>query len=257
MQARAALKKSRLMIFDFNALTLQPAGYAARLGPTVVIAPHPDDESLGCGGLLALLARANVPVWCVLMSDGTMSHPNSAKFPAPARQALRETELRLALSELGLNPARLLALHLPDSRVPGPETPAGTAAVARLVEFLREKQPATVLCPWRRDPHPDHRASSQLVRAALAQVLPPPRLVEYLVWAWERAAPADLPQPGEVSGWQLDISSVLESKQRAIAAHASQLPNSCIDDDPTGFTLAPDMLAHFANPTEVYLEASS
>ncbi|WP_262895303.1 PIG-L family deacetylase [Hymenobacter lapidiphilus] len=74
---------TELPAFNSTALPLQPAAYAATLGPTVVIAPHPDDESLGCGGLLALLARANVPVWCVLMSDGTMSHPNSAKFPAP------------------------------------------------------------------------------------------------------------------------------------------------------------------------------
>lgn len=243
------------MTLDFNALPLRPAGFAATLGPTVVIAPHPDDESLGCGGLLALLARANVPVWCVLISDGTMSHPNSARFPAPARQALRETELRLALAELGLNPANLQPLGLPDGQVPGPDAPAGAAAVARLVDFLSEKQPATVLCPWRRDPHPDHRASSQLVRAALAQLPRPPRLLEYLVWAWERAAPADLPQSGEASGWQLDIGPVLAEKQRAIAAHASQLPGSCIDDDPAGFTLAPTMLAHFARPTEVYLEA--
>ncbi|NVO84532.1 PIG-L family deacetylase [Hymenobacter sp. P5252] len=226
------------------------------LGPTVVIAPHPDDESLGCGGLLALLARARVPVWCALMSDGTMSHPHSTKFPAPARQALRETELRLALCELGLRADCLLPLNLPDGRVPGPETPAGQTAVARLVEFFQEKQPATVLCPWRRDPHPDHRATSQLVQAALQQLPHPPRLLEYLVWAWERAAPADLPRPGEVSGWQLDISSVLAEKQRAIAAHASQLPGSCINDDPTGFTLAPTMLAHFASPTEVFLETT-
>ncbi|MBT2558657.1 PIG-L family deacetylase [Hymenobacter sp. ISL-91] len=245
------------MTFDFDALPLRPATYAATLGPTVVIAPHPDDESLGCGGLLALLARAHVPVWCVLMSDGTMSHPNSVAFPPPARQALRETELRLALTQLGLNPSQLLPLGLPDSQVPGPDEPAGQIAVAQLVDFLQEKQPASVLCPWRRDPHPDHRATSQLVRAALAQLPTPPRLLEYLVWAWERAAPTDLPLPGEVDGWQLDISSVLADKRNAIAAHASQLPGSCIHDDPTGFTLAPGMLAHFASPTEVYLESSA
>ncbi len=242
--------------FDFHALPLHPASYAATLGPTIVVAPHPDDESLGCGGLLALLAQAGVPVWCVLVSDGTMSHPSSAKFPAPARQALRETELRLALAELGLDPHNLLALNLPDSRVPGPDTAAGAAAVQQLIALLREQQPATILCPWRRDPHPDHRATSQLVRAALAQLPRPPRLLEYVVWAWERAIPADLPRPGEVTGWQLDVSSVLDVKQRAIAAHASQLPGSCIDDDPAGFTLAPSMLAHFERPLEAYLEAT-
>ncbi|OWP62125.1 PIG-L domain-containing protein [Hymenobacter amundsenii] len=242
--------------FDFSALPLRPANYAATLGPTVVIAPHPDDESLGCGGLLALLAQAGQPVWCVLVSDGTMSHPSSAKYPPPARQALRETELRLALTELGLNPHNLLALNLPDSHVPGPDTAAGAAAVQQLTQLLRQQQPATILCPWRRDPHPDHWATSQLVQATLAQLPHPPHLLEYVVWAWERAIPADLPRPGEVTGWQLDISSVLDAKQRAIAAHASQLPGSCIDDDPAGFTLAPSMLAHFERPVEVYLEVA-
>jgi LmbE family N-acetylglucosaminyl deacetylase len=240
--------------FDFAAYPLMPAATAATLGPTVVLAPHPDDESLGCGGLLALLRQGGQPVWCVLVSDGTMSHPNSRKFSAPARQKLREQELRAALTELGVPAQALLSLNLPDGAVPAPEAPTGTAAVQQLVEFLDHTQPATVLVPWRRDPHPDHRATYQLAQAALAQLTPAPRLLEYVVWAWERAAPADLPQPGETQGWQLDIGPVLAQKQRAIAAHTSQLAGSPIDDDPTGFILAPSMLAHFARPVEVYLE---
>ena len=72
--------------FSFDALPLRPADFAPTLGPTVVVAPHPDDESLGCGGLLALLRRAGVAVGAVLVSDGTMSHPSSVKFPAAARR---------------------------------------------------------------------------------------------------------------------------------------------------------------------------
>lgn len=240
--------------FNDAAYPLMPAATAGMLGPTVVLAPHPDDESLGCGGLLALLRQAGQPVWCVLMSDGTMSHPNSRKFPAPARQQLREQELRAALTELGVPAQALFPLNLPDGAVPAPDAPAGAAAVQQLVEFLEHTQPATVLVPWRRDPHPDHRATHQLALAALAQLTPAPRLLEYVVWGWERAAPADLPQAGETQGWQLDIAPVLAQKQRAIAAHKSQLAGSPIDDDPTGFTLAPSMLAHFARPVEVYLE---
>ena len=237
---------------SFADLPLRAADFVLTLGSTVVVAPHPDDESLGCGGLLALLARAGLPVGCALVSDGTMSHPHSVKFPAAARQALREAELRNALDILGVDPNDLLLLNLPDSQVPGPAAPAGAAAVARLRAYLERRQPATVLVPWRRDPHPDHRATSQLVAAALTGL--PIRRLEYVVWAWERAAPADLPQPGEARGWRLDISPVLAQKQQAIAAHRSQLPPGIIDDDPTGFLLSAQMLAHFAQPFEVYLE---
>lgn len=241
--------------FSFAELPLRLAEFAPQLGPTVIIAPHPDDEALGCGGLLALLRQAQVPVWAVLVTDGTMSHPNSVKYPPAARRALREAEFGAALTELEI-PTLPLYMGLPDSGVAAIDTEAFETAVAQLRAFITQHQPTTLLAPWRRDPHPDHRATSQLVRAALAGLAAPPRLLEYVVWAWERAAPADLPQPGEVQGWRLDIAPTLAQKRRAIAAHRSQLTN-LIDDDPTGFQLSPTMLAHFAQPFEVYLEALS
>ncbi|WP_086595735.1 PIG-L deacetylase family protein [Hymenobacter crusticola] len=227
---------------------------ANSLGRTVVIAPHPDDESLGCGGLMALLRAAQVPVAAVLVTDGTMSHPNSQKFPPAARRALREAEFADALRILGVEPTASLLLRLPDGATSnlGPE--AVEAAVASLVRYLTEWKPATIVVPWRRDPHPDHRTTSRLVHAAVARLPNPPRVLEYLVWAWERAAPADLPRLDEVTGWRLDISAVTAQKQQAIAAHRSQI-EGVIDDDPAGFQLAPQMLVHFARPYEVYLEA--
>jgi len=241
--------------FSFAQLPMRPADFALTLGPTVVVAPHPDDESLGCGGLLALLRRAGVPVSTVLVSDGTMSHPNSVKFPPAARRALREAELRKALTVLGVEANNLLLLNLPDSAVPTAREAGFATAVTTLRAYLVQQQPATVLVPWRRDPHPDHRATSQLVAAALQDL--PIRRVEYVVWAWERAAPEDLPQPGEVAGWRLDIAPTLAQKQAAIAAHRSQLAPSIIDDDPSGFLLSEQMLAHFAQPFEVYLESAA
>ncbi|WP_283563953.1 PIG-L deacetylase family protein [Hymenobacter sp. H14-R3] len=238
----------------FDSYPLRPASYAATLGRTVIVIPHPDDEALGCGGLLALLRQAGQPVAAVLVSDGTMSHPHSQDFSAPARRELRYAELRHALAVLGADETQVLYLGLPDSQVPS----AGLAfedAAAQLASFITEQQATTVLTPWRRDPHPDHRASSQLTAAALAQLLQPPRRLEYVVWAWERAAPADLPQPGEGTGFRLDITAVLPQKQRAIAAHRSQLAPGTITDDPSGFLLSETMLAHFAQPTEVFIEA--
>jgi len=201
-----------------------------------------------------LLRAAQVPVAAVLVSDGTMSHPNSRKYPPVARRALREAEFTTALRILGVEPRASLLLRLPDGAVPTRENFLFEEAVTALASFLTLWRPSTLVVPWRRDPHPDHRATSQLVHAAVARSSSSPRLLEYLVWAWERAAPADLPRADEVTGWRLDVSAVLTQKQQAIAAHRSQIDGS-IDDDPTGFQLAPQMLAHFAQPYEVYLEA--
>ena len=244
-------------MLPFAEYPLRPAGFAATLGATVVIAPHPDDEALGCGGLLALLHQAGQPTAAVLVSDGSMSHPNSATFPPEARRAVREAEFRHALALLGADATEPLLLRLPDSRVPdAADAPGFAAAVEQLRAFLMQQQAATVLVPWRRDPHPDHRATAALVQAALAGLPQPPRRLEYVVWAWERAAPEDLPTPADaVRGFQLHIEAVGPLKQRAIAAHRSQVAPGVFTDDTGGFLLSEEMLTHFAAPYEVYFEA--
>lgn len=242
-------------MLPFADYPVRPAEFAATLGPTLIIVPHPDDEALGCGGLLALLRQANQPVYAALVSDGTMSHPNSAVFSAPARRAVREGELRHALALLGVHTEPLL-LRLPDADVPtGPAQPGFATAVDQLRAFVVENQVATVLLPWRRDPHPDHRASYLLAQAALTGLPTAPRQLEYVVWAWQRAAPADLPQPADhVAGFRLAIGEVLPQKLAAIAAHRSQVAPGVFTDDAQGFLLADDMLAKFNQPFEVYFE---
>ena len=235
---------------------VRPGSFVSNLGPTVVIAPHPDDEALGCGGLLALLRQAAQPVAAVLVSDGTMSHPESALFSAPARRAVREAEFGHALAILGLDAIPPLLLGLPDGRVPATADTPGFAAAANELRAFLERQPAsTVLVPLRRDPHPDHRATAQLVQAALDGMAHPPRRLEYLVWAWERAAPEDLPTAADaVAGFRLNISTVADQKQRAIAAHRSQIAPGIFTDDSNGFLLSTEMLTHFAGPYEVFFE---
>ncbi|GAB3579174.1 PIG-L deacetylase family protein [Hymenobacter daeguensis] len=246
-------------ILPFSDYPIRPASFAASLGATVVVAPHPDDEALGCGGLLALLSQAHQPLAAVLVSDGSMSHPSSQLYSVAARRAVREGEFRHALTILDAGSSEPLFLGLPDSRVPARADGAGfPEAVAQLRQFLEQHRAATVLVPWRRDPHPDHRATSQLVNAALAAMPRPPRRLEYVVWAWERAAPEDLPTAADrVQGFRLDVSAVTAQKQRAIAAHRSQVAPGVFTDDPGGFLLAEEMLAHFAGPYEVFFEAAT
>lgn len=241
---------------DADCLPLLPAEAVREWGRTVVVAPHPDDESLGCGGAIALLSRFGISACVLFVSDGTLSHPNSQKYPAPALRDLREAEAGKALRRLGAADNAAAFLRLPDGSVPCQGSPGFAEAAARCRAFLKDVQPQTILLPWRRDPHPDHRAVSQILQAALADHTGSPRLLEYPVWAWERAAPEDIPQAHEVTAFRLDIGDAAAAKRQAVAAHESQVTH-LIDDDPHGFWLSPEVLAHFDRPWEVYLEVLS
>ena len=236
--------------------TLPPLA-APELGRTLVVAPHADDESLGCGGAIALLVDLGLAVSVAFVSDGTKSHPNSRSHPPAALRALRESEARAALRAIGLDVGggNVAFLGLPDTAVPGPGDEGFEAAVALAAGFCRASEPETLLLPWRRDPHCDHRASRLIFLAAAALMGRPPRVFEYPVWAYVSADPADLPAWGEVVARRLDVSGVLDRKRAAIRAHRSQT-TALIDDDPAGFCLSPAMLAHFDRPWEVYLESS-
>lgn len=227
----------------------------ARLSPALVVAPHPDDESLGCGGLLALLTDAGVELHALLITDGAASHPCSRRFDAAARRALRDAEWRQALTCLGLDDSASHRLGCPDGRVPIAGEAGFAPAVADLAAVVDAIGPGLVLLPWRRDPHRDHRASHALARASIAARARRPRCLEYIVWAGERGASGDWPRPGEARWWSLDISSVLDRKRQAIAAHRSQ-HGEVITDDPKGFVISSAMRRRAEGPCEHFLETN-
>lgn len=240
-------------LLDLDALPLRPAAAVAAWGPTCVVAPHPDDESLGCGGAIALLCAMGIPVSALFVSDGAKSHPTSRAWPARKLRGLREQEARDALAVLGVAPEASIFLGLPDTAVPMEGAAGFGQAVGAVRDHFAAWQPRTVLVPWRRDFHCDHRAAWEIVRVAVRDLRPRPRVIEYPIWVWEHLDSEHLPAPGEVVAWRLDIASVISQKQSAIAKHRSQTTN-LIDDDPEGFVLLPEVLARFARPWEIYLE---
>ena len=241
MTVEEVLRRMRaLPIRDLNAI----------IGDThaVILAPHPDDESLGCGGLIAAACDRGWPPHVVFVTDGTGSHTRSVLFPPDRLRATREAEAAAALRELNLTRRHTSFLRLPDTAAPHRGV-RFNQAVAAIAGVARHRRCGTILAPWRHDPHGDHLAA-HLMAVAIARRLRI-RHLSYPVWGW--ALPASAPLNERVRGARLNIGPYLNAKRRAIAAHASQ-HGKLITDDPDGFRLSPAMLAIFDVPFEVFLE---
>jgi LmbE family N-acetylglucosaminyl deacetylase len=218
-------------------------------GAPFILAPHPDDESLGCGGLIAeACLRGRHPIVAIL-TDGSMSHPNSIAFPAERLVPLREEETRRAVAELGLPPDHVHFLRAKDGAAPH-----GGAAMIALAETLarlaRERRASVMLTTWEHDPHPDHLAANIVAREAAR--IAGLRLLRYPVWGWTLPPRSWLPRR-PIVGHRLAMGQHLPAKRRAIAAHVSQYTD-LIADDPRGFRLPERLLSALDQPWEVFLE---
>lgn len=180
-------------------------------GPTVFVVPHPDDEILIMGGLLAHQLDAGAPVTVVAVTDGEAAYPGLAP---EALARTRRCEQRIALSRLAgsAGPARapdVIRLGLPDGRV--------ADHVPRLVDALGATvdQPALIVAPWAHDHHTDHEAVGRA--AALVAAQRSAVLAAGLFWAWSNTPPA----PGLR---RLAISDEHRHRRwQALAGHRSQL----------------------------------
>ena len=231
-----------------DALPVADLSTLVERGGLVVVAPHPDDESLGCGGLIAAARAAGRLVHLVVVSDGCGSHTHSRLYPPEALRTLREAETLRAVSILGLAAADVTFLRLPDAHVPsdGPEAEAAAHAV---VQAAARCGAGAVFVTWRHDPHCDHKAAAAIVGLARRQ-MPGVAIYEYPVWGWTLPPETEVGPPPD--GLRLDVSAHRETKTRAVAAHASQTTD-LISDDPQGFRLEPAMIARLCGPYERFV----
>jgi hypothetical protein len=127
----------------------RPAEFDSRV---LVIAPHMDDESLGCGLLLATHPRKD-QAYVLIVTDGSLS-PDAPKADSGAARrlaALREQEVRDALAVLGVPAANIALLGLPDGSLPA----MGARLRAVLTSHIQKLAPDSVFVPFRYDRHPD------------------------------------------------------------------------------------------------------
>lgn len=231
---------------------------------------HPDDETFGCGGLLALLHDQGATTSYVVATRGEAGEIRVPGLATPATLgAVRERELRRALDILGMNELRLLGYR--DSGM------AGTAAnddprafiqanreevVADLAGHIRDLRPSTVITfgPDGIYGHPDHILISELTLAALDEAaapdkhpglgepwsvpalfftaIPRERVIAHAVHHSSpfHAMPAEVlatfGTPDAEITHRFDLTSYLETKRQAMLCHRTQIaPGGAFDPD--------------------------
>jgi LmbE family N-acetylglucosaminyl deacetylase len=225
---------------------LEPTG-----DPVVVVAPHADDETLGCGALLALRAERGWPTVVVFVSDSAAEGWSEAGSRA-GRAALRRGEALAALRALGLGEDRARFLDGPDGALDRLAPEERERLVAGLAAEIRAVGAAEVFTPYRGDGSSEHTAATALVEAAGRRLSPRPRLREYPVWAWWNALRLRpyIAAPRRVR--VLDAGPWLARKRAALACHGSQRPTR------TPTAGLPPVLAALADaPVELFLEPPS
>jgi LmbE family N-acetylglucosaminyl deacetylase len=150
----------------------------------VVVAPHPDDETLGLGAMAAQLAASGVEVQVVSVSDGGAARPDASPSQRVRLETTRRDELSRATGVLGVRSVQ--SLGLPDGELADHEDDLTDS----LTEILRGVASGTwCAATWRGDGHPDHEAVGRAAAEACARI--GVALLEYPVWMWHWASPAD------------------------------------------------------------------
>jgi len=191
------------------------AGLVTGCTRVVVVAPHPDDEVLGVGATLRMLANRGLDSLLVSVTRGEASHPASQQW-SPAELGLRRLAERDAgLARLGWSPGAIVQAGLPDGEVAAHEDRLESLLASRL------RGCDAVFTTWRGDGHPDHEATGRAVARACAAH--GARLFEFPVWMWHWAQPADTRVPWSRLARIACTAAARDAKRLAIRAHATQL----------------------------------
>lgn len=217
----------------------------------IFLIPHPDDEALGCGGIIQKLMEDGKEVIMCFMTSGNASHPNSKKYPSPLLANLREKEAKKACHLLGIPASNVYFFRQPDSLLSLLNPEENKLFALQLQQLFKSFKPDALFLPWRRDPHPDHRATFKIGLRVLINSGLKLQVFEYPVWLWKNSNIRDWPLKNEIEIVHLDISPWIRKKMDAIFAHQSQTTD-LIDDDPEGFILTPFLLEPFLTTHEYF-----
>lgn len=164
----------------------------------LIVAPHPDDETVGCGGLLA---KYGTQCDILLLTDGRRGGPADGSQTETETATIRKTEFDVAMAFFGVKHVR--AMGLPDGSL---------AKNAKAVTDVDLRPYDRILVPYRNERHPDHAAAFRIIRRLNKKQRSKAELLEYEVWS-------PITEPNRF----LDISDYMERKLEGIRLYRSQV----------------------------------
>ena len=136
-------------------------------GGALVLSPHQDDETIGCGLLMAEKANRGIPIAVAVATDGRAGWFSPMPRPGPNDIAeIRHREWHRALDALGVPRADRFELGFPDGELSDHED----ELTERIGDLFRSVRPSQVFVTSSGDPHPDHRTLARAAGRAASQI---------------------------------------------------------------------------------------
>ncbi|MBE9007085.1 PIG-L family deacetylase [Fortiea sp. LEGE XX443] len=212
----------------------------------MVFSPHQDDETFGCGGMIAHKCQQGIPVLVVFLTNGQGSRNADVESRNKIVQTRKQEAIK-ALNILGVETSAIYFLDKADGSLQDLKTEEKQQAIAQIAELLNSYQPEEVYVPHRKDCHRDHEAAYDLVKAAINQTQIAAELIQYPIWLfWRAPLFIMLKLPDIAAAYCFSIASVQEKKNQAIASYTSQL-----DSLPNGF------IKRFLGAYEIFFKVES
>ena len=250
---RSVVRTARRSIVRGCGVCLGKPLQCAKDGRIVIVAPHPDDEVLGCGGLVAMRMELGARVDIVFLTAGEGAHRGCCDAPEREVAAARQVLAIKALGVLGLGLENLHWLGMSDGEAPREGQDGFELAADRLASVISEVGPREVYCPHPKEVWPDHVAACELTLAAVAKAGLPCHIRFYLVWAWLNKGFWGLMRLGWRGCWRLDVRSVMDKKRRAIRIYTDETSPRC--GKPWSGVLPRDLMEAFEWPVELVFDA--
>jgi N-acetylglucosamine malate deacetylase 1 len=220
----------------------------------LIVSPHQDDETLGCGGVIALKRERGIEVNVAFITDGAASHVWHPQYAQGEIAPIRQQEAVEALGILGVEAENIHCLGYPDGQLRWIEADRQQRIVDQLVALIQRTRPEEIYVTHQRDRSSDHEVAYELVARAILAAGGEIKLIQYPIWIlWKPVLGKDL-NLQELAGLRrLRIGGVVAKKNEALRAYRSQYQPIA---ETTSTVLPSGFLWRFELPYELFVMAA-